>query len=366
MCLTQVPTSNENIAILSMREFDVEDSAVAVLSDAHFGDRSSWLETPSVHAGVVDLLKQRSDVSVLVLLGDTLDLNFGSLTTAIEGRLRGTMRRPGFRAFMAAVCQSTSVRKIIYIPGNHDYMIWDWEARQRNVLEPLGAGHPLSGTMLQGGMFSDPFLAGVLPEGHRENMMIVFPHLVLKLSENRVVLTHGHVLDRIQNGGVKLASIADTADRRVFFRRLSIASAQYQMFAHTIAVRRSTRRGTHTWYHRITGLHDRLSELRERIFGLRNKAPSQKILRDIGLYVTHVVGLSDAHAFVFGHTHLAGVWTCVPSMLNASPMKVYNCGSFLPPGNRNASMLILTNTKGNLIGEIIAFSRSGTWDGQDS
>ncbi len=335
----------------------MSSSAVVVLSDAHLGDTKSWLHLPEVQGAVISSIKGRPEVDTLVLLGDTLDLNFGTLTVAVEGKRDGSShsrRGPGFRALMDGICGRTQVEKIVYVAGNHDYMVWEWEARRRNALRELAEGKRLSGEVMTRGKMADHFLAGVLPKDRRSCFSVEFPDHTVEVDNHRVVLTHGHYFARIQTGLICFKGLAKCHDRARFMRDLAIASAQYQALAHASAIRRRTRRGIHR-------LYLPLARAAEGWRSLRGRAPSKQTLRDINTFIHCVAEDAHASAFVFGHTHVPGEWrTPDDGARNWRSTPVLNCGSFAPPRRFPASMLLLSAEGEELAADLISITRDGT------
>jgi len=335
-------------------------ASVAVLSDAHLGERNSWLEKQAVQDGVISALNARPTVGTLVLLGDTLDLNLGPLVTGVEGRLRDSGRRPGLRSFLREVCSRTAIGGIVYVVGNHDYAVWDWEATQRNALTPLSRGESLHGAVVMSDTFPDPFLAGLLPDAKRHMLSLAFPHYLATIGTHRVVMTHGHHLDRVQTEGIALTDLPKASDPQVFLRNLTIASAQYQTFAHALSIRRRTRAELHRLYWGLAPIYDFLVSAYKASRGLRKHAPSAAVLRAVDVYVHCVAAEPSASAFVFGHTHVPGKWmTKGDANRGWRPVCVYNSGSFVPPRGMDSSLLLLGLEGEQLVGDLVGFTSAG-------
>ena len=335
--------------------------SVAVLSDAHLGDEKSWLERAAVQQAVTEQLACRCPGGTLVLLGDTLDLNFGTLTEAIEGDAKASPPRLGLRSLLASICSNADLARIIYVPGNHDYPIWDWEARQRNVLTPLSHGQALGGGILSRDVFDDSFLAGARPPGSRVRFSMAFPDVTVHMEAHRLLLTHGHHLDQVQTGGVPLRKVVTQRCPKRFLDRLEKASAQYQTFAYALAIRRSTRKQIHRWYFRITGVLDWLRDSYLRARSLRHNPISSGLLRTIQAYAWYVAEDPAPSAFVFGHTHMPGRGKTRPWRGRRWPVfHVFNSGSFVPPRKREASMLVVSLAdSGDLVVEQLNFTKAG-------
>jgi len=100
-----------------------------IFSDLHFGDASCSLSSQPVALGLRSFLWGLGDVKELILAEDILDANISSLHVAIEGR-NGSSSWPkqlGFRRWLASLFENDNfnVESIVYVPGNHDYIIWN-------------------------------------------------------------------------------------------------------------------------------------------------------------------------------------------------------------------------------------------------
>ena len=100
-----------------------------------------------------DLLRQRDDLPLaaaeqvriiagsgdllLRLLGDILDLQLANWAQAIEGMILPNRGRVvGFRHFINHLLEQTGATEIWYIPGNHDYRIFDYHSIDRYLIRP--------------------------------------------------------------------------------------------------------------------------------------------------------------------------------------------------------------------------------------
>ena len=357
-------TPDSDAACHDRLEIEQHPSApwVAVMSDTHFGDSDSWMERQAIQDAVTLSLAARPSIGTLVLLGDTLDLNFAPWKTAVDGRWHGAERPrdPGLRAFLHAACTSTKVDRIVYVPGNHDYSVWDLEATNRNTLDALRAGEELPFRPMWCDRLDDSFLTGLIPEDQRGNveLTVPFPHCVAVVGGHRVVLTHGHWFDRMQTAGVALSELDAPSgpEAQAYLRELVIASAQYQTFARGIAIRRASRAGLHGLYKFAAGIWDFLHARFERKHGLRGKRPNKDILRAISAYLRCVAIGTPASALVFGHTHTPGAWEVET---DGQRLPVYNSGSFLPREGEKATMLVLRPDEGELGVDLVGFTESG-------
>ena len=101
-----------------------------VLSDMHFGMVESSVNRPEVIAGLKDFLSEQEHVDEIIFSGDLLDLNLSTFTKSIEG----TEELFGFRPFLAdlvGACGGWAEScKWVYVPGNHDYKVWNMLSEQ--------------------------------------------------------------------------------------------------------------------------------------------------------------------------------------------------------------------------------------------
>lgn len=109
---------------------------VAILSDTHFGDDLCTLvvEEPDgrVRLGPAypALARAIGRVDYLVLLGDVLDFSVASFEKAYRHA----------RVFFSALQEDDLAGQFIYIPGNHDFDIWNIVEHQVNVINQLKQG----------------------------------------------------------------------------------------------------------------------------------------------------------------------------------------------------------------------------------
>jgi predicted phosphodiesterase len=331
-------------------------SSVVVLSDAHLGEPHSLLELIAFQEAVVRAVAERAG-RTLVLLGDTLDLDFGTLVTGIEGRYRHP-DRAGLRGLLQALCQRTGISRILYVPGNHDFAVWDWEAMWRHTLRPLHDGGKITGGVLREGCLYDTFLTGLLPGGPAPELTVSFPHCVVTVGGADILCTHGHYLDPRQCGGVSLLELnrLPESERARFLDKLFKASAQYQTVLEAMAIRRSWRAQAHRLYSAATAPLDWLNAWWNSLRGLRGKPLSSKQVPMIEAYLRYVARGTTASAFIFGHTHVPG--------RRETPIPIYNSGSFVPPRGYQASMLFLYPAQEGAEAEIAWFDASGVVRGE--
>jgi len=107
---------------------------IAIISDTHFGDFESQLVTADA-SGQCRLGKRYPkfrdaagrDNDYLVLLGDIADVAIKDYKTALDI----------FKLFLNQVFEDGIAKRILYIPGNHDYDVWHTIEYQANIINPI-------------------------------------------------------------------------------------------------------------------------------------------------------------------------------------------------------------------------------------
>lgn len=286
-----------------------------IFSDLHFGDSACSLRFQRVADGVRKYLRGHKSMEEIILAGDILDTNISSFTTAIFG-VGGDMtpssggkfkwpKQIGLQGWLAHLLADGGfkAKRIVYIPGNHDYKVWDLLATQANFMKPIAAGkRPAKDSVpLMEGEFSHSFISGLAPESNRRQFVVVYPDYLFYLGKKKVLVTHGHYLDKKQTMGKSVEDALKEKDgkkaaaRRLFFQR----TAQYQAVASAVSYVKTTR-------DKVDLIHKMVSRLYDMSLGsLRNKAIDGKQLKAIEQYLLYYRQLSP-DIFIFGHTHEAG------------------------------------------------------------
>lgn len=206
-----------------------------ILSDLHLGDPQSTLNLSPVRQGLRHWLCDLGDVQELILAGDILEGNFGSLDTAIEG----SADVMGFRGWLADLLADGRFRprRIVFIPGNHDYAIWHLLSTQRAFMRPLDEGRTLPRAPLRWAEFENPFLAGVAPEPYRDRFVVCYPDHRFGSRGQLFLVTHGHYFDDSQSLRRNLKAIirAERGNVRAAVRRFFVSSAMYQSLAGSVS-----------------------------------------------------------------------------------------------------------------------------------
>jgi UDP-2,3-diacylglucosamine pyrophosphatase LpxH len=304
----------------------------------HFGTPESSINDVRFNATLIQYMASRAPWEEIVLTGDLLDVNLSSLTRAIEGIAGEGQGKPlfGFRKFVEALDTRMKqedaskglkdlARKWVYVPGNHDYKIWDMLSTKvvcENVLtsgEKLGSvPTPLMKYKWTG---TESFIAGIFrPYGVQDQVVVEYPNheILFGQEQEMMVLTHGQYLDSKQTGFNNLSDHfrdpTSLEDIKKAKRRIFIEAAQYQTVANAVSFTIFWRSlvnvivGPDAVGNKIKKIYNQFGVwLLKVIFpseGMKGKQISSKQLLNIECYLEKFCGYDKPPRwFVFGHTH---------------------------------------------------------------
>jgi len=287
-----------------------------VVSDLHLGARThvDVLRRPAALAALCSAL---GAVDRLVILGDLLELRHGPAHEALDAA----------RPVLGAIAAALGDGEVVIVPGNHDHRVIAPWLEQRFGPYPLGVEQRVgSGATALGAE-----LAGMLAPARVE---LAYPGLWLA---DGVYATHGHYLDRhvsvpsferLAAGGLGRALGAPAGEARnpddyervlaPLYALLDAVAARTHS-ATTAATHGPSARawaalsgGARPWRTRVLALGFPLAiaVLNRAGIGPLRADLSGPALRRAGLAaMTEVavrLGVGDARAVIFGHTHRAG------------------------------------------------------------
>lgn len=285
-----------------------------IFSDLHFGDQNCSLRRQVVANSVRNFLRKIGRVDELILNGDILEANLAPLTKAIEGvKGKGPWpRQIGFRRWLSDIFEGDRFKadRIIYIPGNHDYIVWNILSTNRIFVDAIFQGKVPDKLPLTESEFLKPFVKGTAPAKYQNKFIVSYPDYTFSHGKKKILVTHGHYLDKSQTiykdlkGYIKDAKGNSKKGVRDFF----IATAQYQAIASSVSYRKSTR-GKVEWFYK--GPYKIVSFMKKwfnPIAALRNKPINEDTLKAIEMYLRHHVSgrLKTPDVFIYGHTHKPG------------------------------------------------------------
>ena len=264
-----------------------------ILSDLHFGVPECSLNLEPVSAALRDFLRRHTNIEEVIFAGDILDVNISSFTRAIEGNTDSV--QCGFREWLAYLFEDVRIKigRIVYIPGNHDYKVWDILSTDKAFVQPYSNGEVPKNLPLMKATFENPFIKGVAPLVIRDRFIVIYPDYEFDLAGRKVVVTHGHYLDATQNlSTMDLQGYIDSegeGKRSDAIRKFFISTAQYQALANLASYKPWSRKIATIISKAFSGVSLPKNFIRDfgNIFapGLRNKVIDSRMLNLIETYL---------------------------------------------------------------------------------
>lgn len=189
---------------------------LAITSDTHLGDPLcslvEWNGNDYIEGPMYKDFREAAGKgnNYLILLGDILDFSVTSYENAY---------RAG-KVFFTLVQKDKIADQIIYVPGNHDYDIWNIVENEVNIIHQIkngkiprkfriavpgilddrtntatpgltlpGVGKREDGSYRYGGLFLDHIT------DEQSHFIFCYPNLYLATDEGTILMTHGHYLD---------------------------------------------------------------------------------------------------------------------------------------------------------------------------
>ena len=194
----------------------------AIISDTHFGDPMCTLvDHKTLSKGKkYDKFVKAAGVNndYLILLGDIFDFSIASYSEAYRVA----------KAFFLQINKDDIAKNIIYVPGNHDFAMWNTVEQQIKTVYQVGKGRPAKEFSFSVPGFIDvranssnegfqlPGVTGVIDpdaeptgvklflnsitknedgSGRETNFYFAYPNIYFVSGKESILITHGHYLD---------------------------------------------------------------------------------------------------------------------------------------------------------------------------
>jgi UDP-2,3-diacylglucosamine pyrophosphatase LpxH len=318
-----------------------------VFSDLHFGDPRCTLHSMKTARHLLRKLSEFQPLQEIILLGDILDLQLANWAQALEGRFAGKLekRAAGFRYFLNVLLKETGVRKVVYVPGNHDYRVFDYLSVERYLMGPLKRGKKLSGKIAFFRKFQKGFLQGIIEDAN-VSLQILYPHYSMRIAKSRVILTHGHLFDPSQAFSHEVGKVFRESEnlsreeirkiRERYFRRVSL----YQNVVSGLSMKKELRNWFSSLYEPLTAFKQSWEHKSRKSF----VTPAMR--KSIEAYVRYCCRPGKVQGLIFGHTHKPG-----KIALSSGPVHyVWNAGTFLRESQKSplGSFITIEHSKKGL------------------
>lgn len=284
-----------------------------VMSDMHFGLKNSSLNINSYdNDGTIKLKKhhidnlfkwfekEHEDINEFMFIGDIFDLQLQHFQEAISGS----------HYFFKKLNKLKNLKKIIYIPGNHDHTMWLLHIYYSDIILNFNNNaYPIFNdnffNLVNNREFrgNDSFLKKIFTDGRDIDFCVTYPLFLHKeMNGKNIVFFHGHFLDKSQRLVQKLLEMAlPSMDLSMLQEFELTCSPQYEslfILAQCSSALRS-----------ISGKYIRLKKYLDE-YRLPVHYHHKNIvdhLRESGLKIRNQPIIQSLDYVIFGHTHDAGV-----------------------------------------------------------
>jgi UDP-2,3-diacylglucosamine pyrophosphatase LpxH len=327
---------------------------ILVISDTHFGEPDAMLQagdngTVAARArieGLMDWLASQGRFREIVLIGDIWEL-----WTATFAEARADS------AYFLSCLASLDFDEMIFLPGNHDHHL----LVQHQLVEQILAmrdDRDLEVPANTQRRYTDSHLANLLPPEARARFVVSYPDHFSVLGGRHVIFHHGHQMVLLRGGRSIFASVPLFILQRVEeiglhdITRSDLELGGTIFFELMYAASRGSRTRTkmnQTW-ERFLALKTRTSNLvsillrpiQYWISTVARGTPEQDV-QSYGAAVSRILALAEEEhgqplpcdAYVFGHTHRAGIANHVEE---GRTRLIVNAGTWLhEPSKANAA-----------------------------
>ena len=166
------------------RHRQAQAGKIVAISDTHFGDQTQMLDEPELADRFVSVLAGRGEICELILLGDLLDLWMKTEVPALRDA----------RHFIDRLSMLDNVKRVTYVPGNHDHEIF-MNAFRMEVDVRIMQGDLTIPKFMPAREYGHSIISGVANHKSRIPFAMTYPFVVRQVNGNEVIFTHGHHLD---------------------------------------------------------------------------------------------------------------------------------------------------------------------------
>ncbi len=299
---------------------------IIAISDTHFGDESMLLDDERLVDRLIEALAGRGEISELILLGDILDLWIKTQMPALRKA----------RYFIDSLSRADNIKRIIYVPGNHDHQMF-MDAFRLEMDTLVRQGKLTTPRFMPARTYNETVIGWLAGPGAKVHFSMTYPFLVRPVGEGdkQVVFTHGHHLDFYANshGWVRnfwlVRHILKKRRKKASLHDIEMANIPFCGAMSVVPWVPELVNEALRFYHILSWFG--------RLF--RSKSLQQSPLRDslikenydeIELLLPQLECPRPA-CFIFGHTHLPGIGS-----LPESGVAVANTGSWTKGDDKKA------------------------------
>lgn len=279
---------------------------IIVLSDVHFGIKECKLngslngkELKKGKANVdkfFEAIKPLGDIQEFIFLGDIFDLHLSNFFNVTKSS----------RYFFSNLKKLKSVKKITYIPGNHDHAFWLYHIVWNDIIKKLRRSMPLDREIkVTNKVFknNDSFLYKLFRNDI--DFAVTYPFEKRYINNKLYLFFHGQFIDKLHAKYLSLITLflPDIKKRDTNIDQLEIFSSPLYELFNLIAQTQIGRTGLRKRYDQFSFIFKR----DENIDYFKKKVEE---------HIKQYAGQSNSNNAIdvldyaiFGHTHCAGVGT---------------------------------------------------------
>lgn len=286
---------------------------IVVISDIHFGlkecnldiDNADATEIKTKRKDKIDyflgwLVTQQKDIDEVIFIGDIFDLHLSSFAKALSGSYY----------FLKELANLKGLKKITYIPGNHDHTMWLLHIFHSDIIKKfekdLYPKFTYDFNFVYNRLFEEPdsgsFLGNIFTGRKQIEFCITYPFKNERIAGKNYIFFHGHFLDKGQRVTQKLFNI--------FLKDLDLSELQeFELFCapqyetlFLLAQCTAGRRGLEYRYNKVKKY---LDDYRKPVFRLHKRI--RQHLQETRLRINRNPASLELDYVIFGHTHYPGI-----------------------------------------------------------
>ncbi len=316
-----------------------------VMSDIHFGLKECNLDLHNADESVIKakrkakidyffnwLITEQKDIDEVIFIGDLFDLHMTSFAKAVLGSYY----------FLKELANLKGLRKITYIPGNHDHTMWLLHIFYADIIKKFEKDlYPIFDydfNFVYKRPFCKPdsgsFLQGIFTDKKDIEFCTTYPFKNEPIAGKEYIFFHGHFLDKKQRITQKLF--------KIFLKDLDLSQLQeFELFCapqyETFFLLAQCAAGRIGLAHKYNQVKKYLGDYRKPVFRLHRRI--REHLHETKLTIKQNPAARELDYVIFGHTHYSGIST---HRFRGNPKLIgMNTGSWVNTNNIIGEFIII-------------------------
>lgn len=247
------------------------------------------------------LITEQKDIDEFIFIGDIFDLHLSNFTKAVSGSYY----------FLKKLAHLKGLKKITYIPGNHDHTMWLLHIFYFDIIKKFeGNIFPkFKGdfNFVYNRFFKEPkspsFLQRIFTDRKDIKFCVTYPILIREnIAGKNYIFFHGHFLDKTQRITQKLFKMLLPKLELSELQQFELfCSPQYETFF-LLAQCTAGRKGLKNGYDEVKKY---LGDYRKPVDKLNKEIKNH--LKESRRLINNNPAIDELDYVIFGHTHYAGI-----------------------------------------------------------